>query len=420
MGVLRYAGFAEESEFAPESPPDAQFHVDKTSSSLDTPSDVQMIYGGGLSRNALRHTPGYYAPTGNVAYGADINTLVHMLKWVLGGYEFEEDYSTVEVTDDNDTIKVIGEDNKFEVDSDANGNKFEFAVPKGAKIEVSGFDNSDNNGTFTVKEATREYIKVEEEDLVDEDAGESVSIDSKKNLHEIYGTTERILPSFTTRLGKDHFEHVFVGCTINSLQLEVEGEFATLTAEVVSAKDSKSDIKETGHKIPTPYLLAFHNVTVTLTDSETGQFVEPNQVKSLSLGVNNNVGEDSGRALGKRHPVRLVAGEREVTADMNLFYQDTKAIEQFWGAEDGPAYTGGKEFSVDISIDSSPYGSVNIYLPACIFTNVDTQPSGRDELEQSVAVRSFVAERELTVTGDTQVTDVVIDIENYHKEVEAD
>ena len=32
------------------------------------------------------------------------------------------------------------------------------------------------------------------------------------NLHEIYASDDTDLPSFTARLGKDLFEHVFAGC----------------------------------------------------------------------------------------------------------------------------------------------------------------------------------------------------------------
>jgi hypothetical protein len=87
--ILRYAGFAEEKTYAESPPPDAVFHVDIASTSLDVPSDVQMIYGGGLARGPYLHRPGFYAPEGDIVYAFDIRTIGFLLKWVLGGYKFE-------------------------------------------------------------------------------------------------------------------------------------------------------------------------------------------------------------------------------------------------------------------------------------------------------------------------------------------
>lgn len=88
MPTLRYAGFAEEAGFNEDPAPAAQFHVDIASASLDSPTETEMIYEGGLGRGVRTHRPGAYAPEGDVAYAGDIRTLGWMLKWALGGYVF--------------------------------------------------------------------------------------------------------------------------------------------------------------------------------------------------------------------------------------------------------------------------------------------------------------------------------------------
>jgi len=332
MTVLRYAGFKEEDSFAPDSPPPAQFHVDKTGSSLDTPGEPHLIYGGGLGRAAKVHRPGFYSPSGNIVYASDINTIAYFLKWALGGY-------------------------KFNLEGGTNG----------------------------------------------------------LNEHKIYGAKDVFLPSFCAGLGKDHFEHVFSGCVINTLQLEVEGEFAVLTAEVLAAKDSKDDIKKIEDlSLPKAYLLAFHNVTVVIGD-ENGNVVESDDVKSLTLDINNNSDAEAGRALGSRYSKRIRSNEREVTANMNLNYTNTDVIEKFWGSESGPADTGTKEIDVEIALESGEHGSGVITLPKCILMGVNTQPSGRDELVQEINVRALMDTEE--VDGEDTETDIVATIENNESEI---
>jgi len=71
------------------------------------------------------------------------------------------------------------------------------------------------------------------------------------NLHEIYASDNTDLPSFTARLGKDLFEHVFAGCKINSLEISVEDSFCQATAELIAVKDSKAVLKEQ-HELTLP------------------------------------------------------------------------------------------------------------------------------------------------------------------------
>lgn len=89
--VQRYAGFAEELTYGEDPAPAADFHVDKASSTLDAPSDTELVYEGGLHRGDKTHRPGFYSPSGNVVYGADIRTIGWFLKWALGGYTYTLD-----------------------------------------------------------------------------------------------------------------------------------------------------------------------------------------------------------------------------------------------------------------------------------------------------------------------------------------
>lgn len=85
--ILRYAKFAEEADYAvvPASP---QFTVDIGSTTVDVPSDTQLLFEGGIGRGIRLHQPGWYSPAGNVVYMGDVDTLAPLLKWTLGGYQF--------------------------------------------------------------------------------------------------------------------------------------------------------------------------------------------------------------------------------------------------------------------------------------------------------------------------------------------
>jgi hypothetical protein len=89
--VLRYAAFAEESEYNEDPTPEPVMWADIASATLDTPSDTELTYEGGLSRGVRLHRPGFYAPSGNVVYADSVDTIHRAFRWALGGYAFTGD-----------------------------------------------------------------------------------------------------------------------------------------------------------------------------------------------------------------------------------------------------------------------------------------------------------------------------------------
>lgn len=325
MSIARYVGLAEETSFNQPASPAAVTHVDIASSSLDVPSDTQLIYGGGLQRSAITHRPGFYSPSGNLVYAFDIRTIGFLLKWALGGYDFT----------------------------------------------ASG-------GTGSL------------------------------NLHEFYGTAENVLPSFVARVGKDHFEHVFSGCVINSLEITVEGEWCQATADIVAAKDSRADLVEIQNLLLSPaYPLAFYEVTASIDGSPSSC-----SVKSFTLTINNNQDAEAGRGLGQRHPCRIIAGERETTFSKDLFFENIAALQKIWGGTDGPSSEGPTEFAVELTFDSGDHGTMVVSMPKVIYTSVAQQPSGRDEITQSTSGRALMDDVALADGSTTVTSEIYIRLEN--------
>jgi len=88
--IRRYAGLAEEYSFNIASPPDAIFHIEIASTTLDVPDNPNLVFEGGLYRGRKTIRPGYYVPAGNIVYPIDIRSFGYFMKWALGEYVFTD------------------------------------------------------------------------------------------------------------------------------------------------------------------------------------------------------------------------------------------------------------------------------------------------------------------------------------------
>jgi len=300
---LRYVGFAEELNYRPVTPPDAVFHVDIASASLDVPADPNLKFEGGLYRGLKTIRPGYYVPTGNIVYPADIRTIAYILKWALGMYKF-----------------------------------------------TGGI-------------------------------GEGL------NTHEIYSAEELLLPSFTARLGKDVFEHIFTGCIVNSLELKVEGEYFYLTIDVVGGRDYKGVLKEIGDLLlPEEYPLSFIDTNMVIGEASAYSC----KFKSLTISIANNLAPDAGKGFGSRFPCRIPIGQRNVAISGSLFWENTDEYVKYWGDANGSSANAPSTEKLTVTLDSGAYGSMNLVLPKFYLAQLTTPPSGRTEIVQGFSAIGLV------------------------------
>ncbi|MBM7623719.1 phage tail tube protein [Sporohalobacter salinus] len=82
--ILRYFGIGLEKDYGKKSSP-VQF-MDIASSSLDSPTETEIDYTGGLSRGARVHRPGAYIPEGDITYAVDIHSIGYLLMLTLGNW----------------------------------------------------------------------------------------------------------------------------------------------------------------------------------------------------------------------------------------------------------------------------------------------------------------------------------------------
>ena len=254
-----------------------------------------------------------------------------------------------------------------------------------------------NEGTMTV----------ETENDVDYIDG---SVEGELYTHEFTPTRHSLtLPSATILSGKDHFQHEFQGCTINSLSFELDDDFAFVTADIIAQQDSKGEIKAIEElSISKAYPIVFYETLVKI--GIVGEEQEDMyNIESLSLEINNNLDADAGVVLGSRYPQRIVAGDFEVSGSMDIAFDSTQQLEYFWGAVDGPDDDAQDTMNINYIFSSAPYmaevedgeetkevevrgSQLDLHLPNVLYETVNIQPSGRDRLTQTVDFRAYYDE----------------------------
>jgi hypothetical protein len=241
---------------------------------------------------------------------------------------------------------------------------------------------------------------------------------SPHNLHEMWGTAESILPSFTARIGKDVFEHVFAGCVADKLELDLASNILQAKMDVVAAKDSKAALTEEADLLlPEEFPLAFHEVTAML-DNGSSEDVSAN-VRALKLTIANGVKAESGRGIGSRFPRRLVAGGRDITLGLDLYFEDTDHLEAFWGGSTGPADSGSVDLGLTINATAGADGSLGLNLPSVHFSKVSLPVSGRDEVKQSTELRAMTTDIVLDDGNTTVRSELLASVLNDADDLEA-
>lgn len=201
------------------------------------------------------------------------------------------------------------------------------------------------------------------------------------------------LLSFTAAVGKDIFEHVFLGCVIDELTIEAEKEFALATISVNAQKDKKADLATPD--FAQGYYYPFSRISVMLG-------VNSLPVESLTLTITNNVDAKEGVRLGSRFPQFAPVGEREVTLEMNLTFENTGQLERFWEQSDATqpssniVFTGGP-FIVSFLGPQLPgtgtyFSNLEFTMPKAYYREAKQEISGRERVVQAVVVQALYSQ----------------------------
>lgn len=232
----------------------------------------------------------------------------------------------------------------------------------------------------------------------------------QKNKHEFYATQSLSLPSFTARIGKDTFEHVFTGTVVNKLNLSIEDEVATMKMDMIAKKDKKATLRTTLTQPPGDlFPLAFYNVNTSIGSTDISA-----NVKSWEFEISNGIKEDAGRGLGSRFPYYFETREGECSLTLKMRDTDSTILQKFWGSDSAtePGTDPHTPFSVTATFNSGSYGTMTIQFPRCYYKKIDTSIKGAEPREPSIEIGCEAAEVTL-LDGTTKVfTPVYVKVEN--------
>jgi len=197
------------------------------------------------------------------------------------------------------------------------------------------------------------------------------------NLHEIYQTPNRKLPSFSAFVGKEKFEHQFSGCIIDKLGISVSDGLCNCNFDVLGRKDHRGPLKnESDIERHEGYPLAFYEVN-TYKDTE-----------DWSPKITNWAweGSNSGAAIqgqGDMHPRKIRVNASAPTLKIDMEFEDESLLQEYWGGPDGPTPKT-ETFSLQSDfVDENGY-SMNFKLHKCYLKNVPQTLEGSDAITQSL------------------------------------
>lgn len=188
-----------------------------------------------------------------------------------------------------------------------------------------------------------------------------------------------LLPSFSAKIGKDIFEHVFLGNVVESIELEVENEWALMTISTLGAKDKKATLDD---ELEYTEGMLFTAPMASLRKNDEDKSASINSL-SLSLETGANIEDSAG--FGSRFPTKAFRGAMVVELELELGFDSEEELLSFWGENDGPSTTNIDEFSYTLSFGNN----LDFIFPRLVYTSSEQPAEGRDNITQSVTARAL-------------------------------
>ena len=238
------------------------------------------------------------------------------------------------------------------------------------------------------------------------------------NIHEFYVTQDRTLKSFTSRIGKDTFEHTFLGCVINKLSMSVEKDLVTLKNDIIAVKDKKDTLRESAalNLLDSDiFPLAFYNVNTTIDAVDVSA-----DVTKWGLDFENGLKAEDGQGQGSRFPQAVLVKDGKISLSVQMKSSDVSdLLAEFWGQATGPVDDQCDpitSFEVESVFDSGDFGSCTVNLPQCKYTEVPTDFKGGDAIEPAVAVSPESTDVVLADEATHVQTPILITLSNFEDE----
>lgn len=311
-----------------------------------------------------------------VRQDAQTTDIVEVGKMVDGGFDFESSSQA------HDNYMAGALRNDFSADSGfsaatvsaaATGNSINDSangfpnVVAGQWIRVAGFATAANNGWFEVVSRTAGQIVLTGGTLVDEAAGQTVTITDSTLTNAVQEKSfsfEKFMSDITQYYG-------FTGCRINTFSLSIQsrqrvtGNFGVMG---ISGGLTQATIGTGPYSAaPTrPVLNASRNVARLLEGGAvlgTGVWVQ-----QLSFEVNNNAEDVPG--VGSEFPVEIQLGRFNITGSMSALFQNEVLFEK---------YLNHTQSGIVIATEDANGNGYLYSFPTIYYTNGDVTGVGNDD-----------------------------------------
>jgi len=224
--------------------------------------------------------------------------------------------------------------------------------------------------------------------------------DAAPYTHIFTPSTKPLMDSFSAKIGKDIFEHIFLGNVIESIELEVESEWALMTVSTLGAKDKKGTLATTvdyteGQLFTAPMA----SLTKGATDKSAA-------INSLTLSIETGADIEGSQGFGSRFPTKAFRGSTVVEMEMELGFDSTEELLAFWGGADGPSSTTIEEMNYTLSFGDN----LDFIFPRVVYTSSEQPAEGREGIVQSLTARALYDDA--TGTGPIQIS-LTNDVESY-------
>lgn len=225
----------------------------------------------------------------------------------------------------------------------------------------------------------------------------------------LYSSNKILLPSFTIFVVSDVRSYVIPGCIMNKLEVSADKDFLTLKADMEGMNETPYAKDHFTVTLNDDYPLAFYEMDVHMRDLGSvtawgSTTLISEDVKKLSMKVDNGVKAEDGRHLGSRFPKNIPSNSRSPELSFDYDYLTNKYYDLMQGGVDtGPTDDqDATEFEIMIALDGGDYGSAQWFLPRNIVSGAPVDFKGRDMTDQSVTITPFM--ESVTIPATTPVT----------------
>lgn len=241
----------------------------------------------------------------------------------------------------------------------------------------------------------------------------TAGVDDAPNTHEFWAQEGYALKSSTIRVGKDTFEHVFLGSVFNKLDLSIENELLTMKADILSQKDAKAALRGTLTEIdPDLFPIAFYNAQTKVGGTDISSIVA-----SFGFAHDNGIKPEDGQGQNSRFPYLFRAGAGSEEISIKKKYDEGSAeLEAFWANATGPSNNPHTPFAVEEIFQSGDFGSMTFKFPSCYYKKVPTDIKGADPRQPELGI--MPESGNITLADGTTIvrSPVLVTLQNFEDE----